>query len=49
MNKNIDAIIQRNVDYCKSYNHGAYAVEEWEKRLASAEVQEYLDTIKNLD
>lgn len=49
MNKNIDAIIQRNADYCKSYNHGAYTVEEWEKRLASTEVQEYLSTIKNLD
>lgn len=49
MNKNIDAIIQRNADYCKSYNHGKYTVEEWENRLASTEVQEYLSTIKNLD
>ena len=49
MNKNIDAIIQRNADYCKSYNHGEYTVEKWEERLASAEVQEYLNTIKNLD
>lgn len=49
MNKDIDAIIQRNADYCKSYNCGKYTVEEWEKRLASDEVQEYLNTIKNLD
>ena len=49
MSKNIDAIIQRNADYCKSYNHGAYTIEEWEKRLASTEVQEYLSTIKNLN
>lgn len=48
MSKNIDGIIKRNEEYCKSYNHGAYSPEEWTKRLQSEETQQFFEVIKNL-
>lgn len=48
MEGDVDAIVERNVGYAKSYNGGAHTPEKTEERLASDEVQEYLDTIRNL-
>jgi hypothetical protein len=48
MNKDVDAIIERNRSYAKASNYGEYTSAKVEERLASPEVQEYFDTIRNM-
>lgn len=46
MQKDIDAIIKRNMDWSKSYNTETF--EKMQKRLNSNEIKEFFETIKNL-
>lgn len=46
MNRDIDAICTRNMAYAKSYNFGAFTVEEVTKRLKSDEAQHYFNIIR---
>ena len=48
MNRDIDAICTRNMAYAKSYNFGAFTVEEVKKRLKSDEAQHYFDIIREV-
>ncbi len=48
MEKDIDTIIKRNIDYAKAYNFGEYTPEKARQRLASKEVQAYFKLIKSL-
>lgn len=45
----IDAIVTRNIEYGKAYNHGEYSVESVKKRLASDEARQFFDVIRSLD
>ena len=49
MSGDTEAIVKRNRDYAKFYNHGIYTLEQTDKRLASEEAQEYFDLIRNLN
>lgn len=44
----IPTIIERNEEYCKSYNCGEYTLDEWNERVKSPEMQHYFDVIKSL-
>lgn len=48
MQKDINAIIQRNIDYAASYNTGSFSPAEMQKRLNSDEIKEFFETIKNM-
>lgn len=48
MNKDIDAIIERNINYCEAYNHGIYTTDALSERLESKEVNHFFDIIRNL-
>lgn len=48
LNSDIDAIIARNEDYCKSYNCGEYTPNKWNERVKSPEIQHYFDVVKSL-
>ena len=43
----ITAIIERNENYCKSYNCGEYTLDKWNERVKSPEMQHYFDVIKS--
>lgn len=45
MSGDIDAILFRNREYCRSYNHGRYSPEECEKAFHTEEALEMFDTI----
>lgn len=49
MNRDINAICARNMEYAKSYNHGIYTVEEVTKRLKSDEAQHYFNVIRGYE
>lgn len=42
------AIIERNENYCKSYNCGEYTLDKWNERVKSPEMQHYFDVIKSI-
>lgn len=44
----ITAIIERNKNYCKSYNCGEYTLDKWNERVKSPEMQHYFDVIKSI-
>ena len=44
----ITAIIERNENYCKSYNCGEYTLDKWNERVKSPEMQHYFDVIKSI-
>lgn len=44
----ITAIIERNKNYCKSYNCGEYTLNKWNERVKSPEMQHYFDVIKSI-
>lgn len=44
----ITAIIERNENYCKSYNCGEYTLDKWNERVKSPEIQHYFDVIKSI-
>lgn len=46
MSGDIDFIIHRNREYCKSYNNGRYSPEECEKAFRTKEVLEMFDLIR---
>ena len=48
MEKDVEAIKERNLDYCRSYNCREYTVQKVTERLKSDEVQHYFDVIRNL-
>lgn len=48
MEKDVEAIKKRNLDYGRSYNCGEYTVQKVTERLKSDEVQHYFDVIRNL-
>lgn len=48
MEKNIDAIKERNLSYAKAYHNGIYTPELTEKRLQSPEALHYFKVIQNL-
>lgn len=48
MARDINAIIDRNMEYAKSYNAGIYTPDETEKRLTSEEAMHYFHVIENL-
>lgn len=43
----VDTIIERNTNYCKSYNHGDYTPEKNTDRLNSQEVRKFLEWISH--
>lgn len=49
MEGDIDAIVERNISYGKSYNCGKYTVAKVKERLASPEIQRYFDVIRAMD
>lgn len=48
LTQDIDAIIARNEQYCKSYNYGEYSPAKWNERKNSPEIQHYFDVIRSL-
>lgn len=48
LNRDVNTIIKRNMEYAKSYNSGIWTPEKIEKRLASDEVKQYFHVIENL-
>lgn len=48
MERDIDAIIARNVDYAKTYNAGEYTTGKMSEKLQSEEIQDFFDVIRNL-
>lgn len=48
LTRDIDAIINRNEQYCKSYNCGEYTLAKWAERKNSPEIQHYFDVIRSL-
>lgn len=48
MDGDLVAIEKRNIEYARSFNHGAHSVEKVTERLESPEVQEMFQTIKNM-
>lgn len=48
MTGDVDWIIHRNREYCKSYNNGRYSPEECEKAFRTKEVLEMFDVIRSI-
>ena len=48
MNKDVDAIIEKNIEYATSYNKGNYTIIKVNERINSEKVRHFFEVIKNL-